>query len=377
LEIESDHRVGRLSDGEMSVLHKVLGVARAQRASTARPPHGPEPDRGVGRPPRRTLPPTWRLFVFWSAPPILICIGAIGYHAIERWSWFDSVYVAVNTLTSLGGGGMHATSHAGRVLTLVLALVGISTLAVVATELVGTIATGELRDFLRSRRMTKWIDTLEEHVIVCGYGHVGQHVCAELIADGVPVVAVDRLDDALALARETGAYAVLGDASTDDTLRRARIDRARALVAVAGTDPDNVLITMTARLLRPGLPIVARWEDVATIPKLVKAGATRTTSPHTIAGERIAEAVLRPAVLDARLQIREEVVRPGGPLDGKTVGAAALRDPGGPLLAAIRHRDGRLAFNPEDDVRVEAGDVVITLNKGSQQGRDDGPTRSA
>ena len=366
----------RLTGDDMSVLHKVLGVARVQRrASAVRPPRNGHPHPAVGRRPRRTLPPTWRLFVFLSAPVLLICAGAMGYRAVERWSWFDAFYVAVTTLTSLGGG-LHATSPAGRLLTLVLAIVGISTLAVVATELVGTIVTGELREFLRSRRMTKWIDTLEGHVIVCGHGQVGQHVCAELLAGGVPVVAVDREDEALALARHSGAYAVLGDASADETLQRARIDRARALIAVAGTDPDNVLITMTARLLQPALPIVARWGDIETIPKLLKAGATRTASPHTIAGERIAETILSPSALDARLQMREEVVRPGDPLDGKTVGASALRDRGGPILAAIRHRDGRLAFNPEDDEPVEAGDVVITLNKGHQQERDDGATRS-
>src|SRR5262245_7860800 len=99
-----------------------------------------------GRAPRGRLPlRTWRLIVLWSMPPLLLCVGAIGYHATERWPWFDSFYVAVNTLTSLGGGDEHATSHGGRTLTLVLALVGISTLAVAATELVGTIVTGELR----------------------------------------------------------------------------------------------------------------------------------------------------------------------------------------------------------------------------------------
>jgi voltage-gated potassium channel len=352
----------------MSVLHKVPGVARAQRAFEARPPTGPDLHPTGSRARRRALPPTWRLVAFWSVPPVLVCSGAIGYHAIERWSWFDSFYVAVNTLTSLGGGAKYAVSYAGRVLTLVLALVGISSLAVVATELLGTIVTGELREFLRSRRMTRRIDGLEQHVIVCGYGHVGQQVCAELMAGGVSVVAVDRLDETLAVARDSGAYAVLGDASADATLQRARIDRARALVAVAGTDPDNVLITVTARLLRPALPIVARSEDTATVPKLLRAGATRTASPHTIAGERIADAVLCPAALDARLQMREETVGRGHPLDGKTVGTSGLRARGRPLLVAIRHHGGRLAFNPDDDDCLEAGDVVITLNNGPQQG---------
>jgi voltage-gated potassium channel len=217
-------------------------------------------------------------------------------------------------------------------------------------------------------------------VIVCGYGHVGQHVCAQLIAGGIPVVAVDRRADALARAREAGAYPVLGDASIDETLRSARIDRARGLVAAAGADADNVLITMTARLLQPAMPIVSRSEDKATVPKLLRAGATRVASPHTIAGECIADAVLRPSgrsTLDAGLQMREELVRAGGPLDGKTVGASGLRARGGPILVAIRHRDGRLVFNPADDVRIDAGDALITLNDGPQRDRDDGPVRAA
>lgn len=332
-------------------------------------------DRAPRVPTQGQLRPTWRLVLFWCLPPLLVCGGAAGYRAIEKWSWFDSFYVAISTVTSLGGAAKFASSQGGRALTLSLALVGISTLAFVATEMVSAIVSGELREFIRSRRMTKQIEALQQHVIVCGFGHVGQHVSAELIAGGVPVVAVDRQDAALVLARDAGAHAVLGDASDDATLRLAGIDRARALVAVAGADPDNVLITMTARLLQPALPIVARSEHETTVPKLLRAGATRTASPHTIAGERIADVVLHPSTLETELKMREQLVSPGGPLDGKTV--AGLRARGGPILVAIRRRDGTLAFNPDDDVRVGAGDVVITLNNGPQRDPIDGPARTA
>ena len=102
---------------------------------------------------------------------------------------------------------------------MVLALGGIFTVAVAATELLSTIVTGELRDFWGKRRMRKRIDALEQHVIVCGYGHVGQHVCADLLGAGVPVVVIDRRDAAAALAaaRDAGAHAVLGDATADAT----------------------------------------------------------------------------------------------------------------------------------------------------------------
>src|SRR5262249_4023746 len=154
----------------------------------------------------------------------------------------------------------------GRILTITLAIGGISTVAVAATEFLSTLITGELKDFVGRWRMHKQLDALEQHVIVCGYGHIGQYVCADLLDSGVPVVVIDRRASSLVAARAAGAHALLGDATADATLRGAGIERARALIAVAGTDPDNVLITMTARLLVPDLPIVSRADEAAAVP---------------------------------------------------------------------------------------------------------------
>jgi voltage-gated potassium channel len=301
------------------------------------------------------------LALFASIPTTQLGVGTVGYRLIERWSWFDSFYVAVITLTSIGYGEKYAISTPGRVLTIVLAIGGVSTVAFAVTELLGTIITGELRDFMRKTRMGTRIDALEQHVIVCGYGHVGEHVCTDLLGGGVPVVVIDRRNEALVAAGAAGAFPVLGDATGDATLRQAGIDRARALIAVAGTDADNVLITMSARLLNPRLAIVSRAEDEATVPKLLRAGATRTARPHAIAGGRMAQAVLHPTVTDADLQMEEELVSPGSPLDGRTVGDSGLRSRRGLILVAIKHPDGQLAFNPEDDALVAAGDTLITL----------------
>jgi voltage-gated potassium channel len=161
---------------------------------------------------------------------------------------------------------------------------------------------------------------------------------------------------------------VLGDATTEDALTAARIDRARAVIAVTDGDPDNLLITLTARQLRPDMPIVATAEDESTMPKLRRAGATRATSPDAIAGGRIASAVLRPAVLQAGVEMDEELVRPGSVFDGKTVKASGLRDRRGPILVAIKRFDGSLVFNPEDDAPIGAGDTLIMLR---QRARED------
>jgi voltage-gated potassium channel len=331
-------------------------------------------------PSRRSGTP-WRLLAFGTVLALLIAAGTVVYHALEGWSWFESLYVTVITLTSIGYGDHEALSVAGRIFTMLLALGGISTVALVVTEALGTIITGELRDLWGDRSMRKRIGALERHVIVCGYGRVGRQVCADLSGGEVPFVVIERQELVLADTRDAGAHPLLGDATGDATLRLAGIERARALIAVAGTDADNVLITMTARLLNPTLSIVARAQDQVTVPKLLRAGATRTVSPQALVGGRMAQAVLHPAVLDfievatrkeyPELQMEEQLVRPGSALDGKTVEASGLRSRLGLILVAIKRRDGHLAFNPADDAAVVAGDTLITLGPPEQLARAD------
>jgi voltage-gated potassium channel len=305
--------------------------------------------------------------------PLLVVAGAtVGYHAIERWPWFDALYTSVITLTSMGHEGSHVLSTAGRLFTIVLALGGIFTIAFTATEFLGIIITGEFRNYWEARRMRKKIESLEHHVIVCGHGRIGRLVCADLRREGVPFVVIERREAAFAAARDLNAHALLGDAAEDATLHRAGIQRARALIATAGADADSVLITMTAHLLCPALPIVARVVENATVPKLLRAGATRIVSAHALVAGRLAQAVVRPSVLDLvdaatshvypDLQMEERLVGPGSPLDGNTLGSSGLRALPGLIVVAIKHPDGHVAFNPGNDAPVAAGDTLITLS---------------
>jgi voltage-gated potassium channel len=315
------------------------------------------------------LPPLARLYAFAGVLALLIVLGTFGYRKIEGWSWFNALYKSVATLTSLGAE--MPMSAAGRAFTMVLALGGIFTVALAATEVLHTIVTGDLRTYLEARRMEKRIDNLSGHVIVCGYGRVGRNACRQLLGAGVPFVVIDNREAPLATATADGAHPMTGDATSDTVLRRAGIARARALVAAAGADADNILITMTARLLSPTLPIVARAEDDAIRPKLLRAGATRIVSPYVLGGGRIAEAILRPAVLDfvevatrpglEGVQIEEKAVRPGSTLDGETVAESGLRSRLGLVLLAIKRADGTVLFNPDDDDRVLAGDELIVV----------------
>lgn len=308
--------------------------------------------------------------MYWSVPFVLIGAGTVGYRLIDRWPWFDSFYLSVMTLTSLGHGNDIALSHASRVLKIVLALGGIWTIAVAATQLLGMFLTGELRDYARRWRVARRIGALEGHVIVCGYGRVGRHVCADVAGAGVAVVAIDRLPEALEAARLAGLYPISGDATTDEALKNAGIDRARALIAVTDSDADNLFITMAARELRPYMTIVSSGRDAGTMPKLRRAGATWAEWPDAIAGDHMASEVLRPAVAEADVEMKEQLVRPGSSYDGTTVRASGLREQRGNILVAIKRHDGSLAFDPGDDAPIGAGDTLITL---CRRAHDKGP----
>lgn len=229
--------------------------------------------------------------------------------------------------------------------------------------------------------MEKKIAGLENHIIVCGYGRVGRQVCEEFSAAGVPFVVVDRSPERLAGFSLPCGHLLVGDATEDGVLREAGIDRARAIVVVVASDADNVFITMSARLLADRISIVARAEESASVPKLMRAGANRVVSPHVIGGGRVAQAVLRPAVLDfievatrsehLDLQIEELPVAAGGGLDGRTIAKTGVRGEIGLILVAVKQASGHMLFNPPDSAALAPGDTLIVLGKREQLDRAD------
>ena len=298
---------------------------------------------------------------------------------IERWPVFDALYMAVTTLTTIGYGEVHPLSTAGRAFTIVLALGGIYTAFFATAEVLRVVASGELRAYLGRALMEKKIASLQGHVIICGFGRMGRQVCQEFAAAGVPFLVVERQAERLADFAMPGGCAMVGDATEDHVLRAAGIDRARAVVAVMASDADNVFITMSARLLHDRIPIVARAEEETSVPKLTRAGANRVVSPSVIGGGRVAQAVIRPAVLDfievatsseyLDLQIEELPVVEGGALAGAAVASTGLRTQLGLILVAVKQRNGHMLFNPSDPTILGVGDTLIVLGKPEQLDR--------
>jgi voltage-gated potassium channel len=332
----------------------------------------PKPPAPPG-PTRRVSGPVWRVL---AVPVLLLALGTAGFMLIEGWEAFDALYMTVITVTTVGFFEVHPLSPAGRSFTILLALGGVFTLFYAATAIIGAFVSGQVRGDLWRQRMERTLAHVEDHTIVCGLGRMGRMVCTEFAALKMPFVVVDRdpaVFEGFALAN---GIPLVGDATTDEALRRAGVERARVLVTLAASDADNLYITMSARLLNEKLHIVARAEEEGAEKKLLRAGANRVVSPYVIGGHRVAQAVLRPAVIDflelatredyLELQIEEIEVHAGSALAGTSIKETGIRRDLGIIVVAVKRLDATMAFNPEPEMELRPGDILITLGHREQ-----------
>lgn len=310
---------------------------------------------------------------------LLVALGTIGYHLVEGWTLFDALYMTIITITTVGFMEVHPLSWQGRVFTMLLSMGGVFTAFYAAAELIRGIVSGEVRGILGRQRMERSLAALRNHLVVCGFGRMGRLVCEEFSALGLPFVIIERQGELLRNLSIPHGIALQGDATSDEVLRRAGVEQARGLVTVAASDADNVYITMSARFLSEKLFIVARAEGEGAEKKLLRAGASRVVSPYAIGGQRVAQAVVRPNVMEfielatrsehLELQIEETEVRAGSPLAGCRLKDSQVRSDLGIIIVAIKKPDGKMVFNPSPESVIEARDLLITLGHRQQLDR--------
>ena len=303
-----------------------------------------------------------------AALAVTLLGGTIGFRETLHESWFQSFYRAVVTVTLTGLDSIPRNNGA-RIVSLVLVAVGLAIIAYAGAVIVEAIAGGVLTGALAERRRERTIEQLHDHFIICGYGRVGQRVAEEFRATSVPYVVLDFHEDAVAAAKEDGALLVEGDATHDENLRKAGLERARGLVAASDDDADNLYIVLSARSERSDLTIVARASGADAERKLVLAGADRVVLPYTTAGRVMANLVLKPQVtafLDAvttatgpDLQLAEIEVRRTCAAAGRTIRELRIRHETGAIVIALRKADGSFDTTPEPDTPIEVGDVLI------------------
>jgi voltage-gated potassium channel len=294
--------------------------------------------------------------------------GSVAFRLVLHDSWAQSVYRAVVTMT-LVGVDISPPNDAARFLTIALLLAGLTIIAYAGAVIVEAIFGGVITGALAERRRERTIEQLRDHFIICGYGRVGRRVADEFRATRAPFVVVDFHEDALAHAQEDGVLLTEGDATRDETLRRAGIERARGLVAASDSDADNLYVVLSARAACPDLTIVARASEEDAERKLVLAGADRVVLPYTTAGHVMANLVLKPQVtafLDVvttasgpDLELAEIEVRTTCPAAGRTIRELRIRHETGAIVVALKKPDGTFDATPEPDTPLEVGDVLI------------------
>lgn len=327
--------------------------------------------RWPGRLIRRFLPRRIRRLVL--VPMVILTVGTVAYPLIEGppWTAFDGLYMTVITLTTLGYGEIpRELSWQGRTFTMLLALGGIFTLFYIATEIVRGVVTGEIRDLIGKERMEDELKHLTGHQIVCGFGRMGKIVCDELERLKKRFVVIDKMPQPPGWNYLQGLH-LQGDANEDEVLKRAGLDRAKAIISVVGSDADNLYIVLSARLLNPKILIVARAEEEEAESKLRKVGANKVISPYLAGGHRAVQAVLRPAVLSfvemasrpefIDLQIEEIKIEAGSKLAGQTLRDTRLSQDYGVLVVSIIRPNGDVVYSPPGEAILEPDSTVIAI----------------
>jgi voltage-gated potassium channel len=317
----------------------------------------------------------WRFLAIAGVLLSATLIGTLGFRLVEGWPLFDAFYMTLITLTTVGYGEVRPLSFNGRVFASFLMLVGVATVFVSFAILGDTLLRLELADYFGRRRRTRMLQHIAGHYIVCGAGRVGRSVVLDLLRGGAQVVLIDNDPERVKWGEAQGVVTLTADASKDETLREARIDSAAGLVSAISSDAENVYVTLSAKVLNPTLHVAVRASDDQAEEKLQRAGATTVLTPYTYIGHRLAQSLLRPHVVsfldvasafgrhDLDLEIEQLPVAPGSVLASKTLEEAHISRSYGVIVLAVRRRSGTMQFNPQADMRLEVGDVLIAMGE--------------
>jgi len=326
-------------------------------------------------PPKRGSPATTvqRYVAGVAGLLLLLLAGTTGFRLIEGWSWWDSFYMVVISITTVGYGEVHPLSQPGQIFATFVILTGVGVgsfvLLTVTRSFIEGVVEGSLSRALARRRMEREIPRLNNHTIVCGYGRLGHEICVSLAAEWRTVVVIEPEAVQVEAARDEGFHCLRGDASDEQTLQNAGITRAASIAVASSSDAINTYIVLSARELNPDLFILARANDEAAVRRLKTAGADQVVAPTRIGGQRMASILVRPGVVDfldlaglsdfPDLFIEEVVVSEGAELANQTIIEANYNSKWQVLVLAIKSADGSRSFRPAPTTLVEPGDAVI------------------
>lgn len=318
---------------------------------------------------------------------VTIAIGTVGYWFVGegQYSLVDCFYMTIITVATVGYREVVDITYStsGKLFTVLLIFMGMSVILYFMSNVTAFLIEGDIKEIFRRKKMQKYIGKMKDHFIVCGAGRLGWHVVDELHRTGRPVVAVDSDGGVLASLGEhfPDAGTITGDATDGDVLTEAGIGRAQGLIAAAGQDKDNLVLTLTARQVNPALRIVTRCNEIKNIEKFRRAGADSVVSSNLIGGLRMASEMIRPTVvtfLDQMLRDRDknlriEELKITSAQAGALVGSLRKHA----LLLAVLRPDGSYEYNPPDGLALKEGMSLIYMGSPEDRARLEGAFRGA
>ncbi len=314
----------------------------------------------------------------------VIVAGTAGYMAIEGARLLDALYMTVITVTTIGFGEVFPLTEAGRIFTIVLALAGVGVIFFVASEFARVVIEGDLERLLGLRKDLKMVGKLDRHIIVCGYGRMGHAVAEVFRQRKTPFVVIDQEFETCQELQGGGIPFVQGDASHQEALKAAGIERAATIIVCLPDDAHGVFTVLLARQLNPDLTIIARAVEERAEERLRMAGADRIINPYRIGGMRLAYTAIKPTVVDfldaslpgtsGELELAEIRVSPRSELADRTLAGAQIRKRFGLIVIALRRGD-RTLFSPDPDTVIQPGDVLVALGPGEAIERIEAVTR--
>ncbi len=301
--------------------------------------------------------------------------GTVGFRLIEGQSWFDSFYMTLVTLTTIGYEETIELSQYGRYFNAILIITGFSVIFVAVGMLVDVLIRLEILDRFQQVALRRMLNKFSDHYIVCGLGRVGQGVVRQLVLEKQKVVAVDKAGPPEPRGRDFEVPVLAEDATLQETLDDVGTRRAKGLVAALSSDADNVYITLSARVLNPDLRIVARASSLHAKKRLLQAGANDVVMPYAFSGYRLAQGLSRPHAADfldvsgsmeesgTGLELGELPVAAGSPWLGQTLAEAGFADNLDVIVLALSRHDTEMRFNPPQDTRLHEGDVLVIMGR--------------
>lgn len=303
---------------------------------------------------------------------IMIIIGTIGFHFIEGISWLESIYLATQTVTTVGYGDIPLQTPAGKIFATFFILFGVGTVLYALSVMAQGLIESEVIAIFGSRRKSKEMEKLKNHYIVCGAGRVGTRIIRSLKKQNIPFVVIEREERKLSALLQQGEHLIVGDATLEENLRQAGVDRAKGLATCLADDAANVYVVLTARGLNAEMHIVARAVEEEAEPKLIRAGANRVVAPTIIGSQSMARALLKPAIADFMdsivaesldLVFEEVPIKTGSEYTDKRLKSTNIRSEMDLVVIAIRRKSGEMIFQPSGETRIEEGDMLIVIGK--------------